>query len=151
MPVVKDTLVRHPYLTDRLRVSVGDLGESRTKQGFRDECDINVIMKRYERDGIVQHLNRYGGDYGNFVYVQDYQTSLNQVLEAREMFDSLPASVRSRFANDAGAFLRFATDEANRDELRRMGLLKAEQPAQAAAEAVEGSPGSADPGDPPAA
>jgi len=56
---------------------------------------------------------------------QDYHASVNAVLEAREMFESLPSSVRRRFGNDPAAFLDFVGDEENRDEMEKMGLLKA--------------------------
>ena len=39
---------------------------SMTKQSFADECDINNIMKRYIKDGVVNHLNTYQGNYGDF-------------------------------------------------------------------------------------
>lgn len=93
-----------------------------TKQAFQAECDINNIMKRYERTGIVDHLNKYGGRFGDFTGAVDFQTAQNIVIDAQKMFMDIPAAIRAKFDNDPGKFLVFATDPKNIDELREMGL-----------------------------
>lgn len=100
---------------------------SRAKQAFKDQCDINAIMRRYERTGIVEHAKRYAGSYGDFTGAADYQEALQRVAEADEAFMSLPASIRKRFNNSPGEYFDFATDPANRDELIEMKLLDAEK------------------------
>ncbi len=107
-----------------------------TKQAFKDECDINNVMRRFEKDGVLEHVNKFQGDYGDFAAVQDYHTSLNEVLDASEAFNSLPAKMRKKFNNDPGEFLEFVTDDRNRDEMREMGLLSA-----SATEPPEDAPG----------
>jgi phage internal scaffolding protein len=94
-------------------------------QSAKDECDINVIMKKYERDGLLEHVNEYEGHYGDFTEVCDYHTALNLVKSADEMFMTLPAYVRKEFDNDAGKFLEFVDDPANLDKMIEMGLAKA--------------------------
>ena len=98
-------------------------GEGRTHQSFKDECDINNIMKRFERDGVLTHAAKVEGKYGDFTGAVDYKTALDQVHKAGEMFMSLPAFIRTRFDNDPGAFLEFASDPDNVDEMIDMGLL----------------------------
>lgn len=98
-------------------------GSGRAQQSFADECDINNVMRRYEKTGILDHVNKYQGDYGDFTHAQDYQTSIEQVRAAQEAFDSLPAAIRNRFGNSPGEFLAFVEDEENEDEMRTMGLL----------------------------
>lgn len=95
---------------------------SMTKQSFADECNINNIMKRYERDGILQHLNKYEGNYGDFTAAVGYHEAMGIVAKADQMFMELPAHIRARFGNDAGAFVAFATDEKNLPALVEMGL-----------------------------
>lgn len=110
---------------DRERVQFATKGESMTHQSHQQECDINHIMAKWQKTGVMEHVNRYQGDYADFTNMpQDYQDSMNQVLEAQDMFQSLPSSVRRRFGNDAGAFVDFVADPDNREELSRMGLLK---------------------------
>lgn len=98
-----------------------------TKQDMKDDCDINVIMKRYEKTGMVDHVSRYQGQYGDFE-AMEFHEAMNFVIEAQDMFMSLPSKIRARFGNDPGAFLEFVNDENNTDELRKMGLLKPQAP-----------------------
>lgn len=98
---------------------------SRTKQSFLAECDINRIMKKYQKGEIVTHVNKFPGGYGDFIAPPDYHEAMNKVIAAQAMFGSLPSSVRSRFANDPGLFLAFVGDPKNTAELISMGLAKA--------------------------
>jgi len=107
----------------RVRKSFPD--ETMAKQSFKDECDINGIMARFEKHGIIEHVNKFQGDYGDFTEVQDYHTSMGQIIAAQEAFDSLPAKIRSRFGNQPAAFIEFVDDEDNEEEMRELGLLPA--------------------------
>jgi phage internal scaffolding protein len=98
---------------------------SLTKQAFKEDCDINHIFKKWKKDGILTHVNKYQGRYDDVSGIQSYQDSLNQIMAAEEAFMSLPASIRSKFKNDPGEFLDFAMDEKNFDEMVKMGLAKA--------------------------
>ena len=120
------------------RVQMKPVGDSRTHQSFAAECDINNIMKKYEKTGLITHVKEYGRRYGDFLGAPDYHTACNQVREAEEMFLTVPASVRAKFGNDPAQFLAFVQDEENRDAMREMGLLD-ERPLQAVEEALEGA------------
>ena len=101
-------------------------GQSRTKQGFAEESEINNIMARYEKTGLLEHVNSFKGDYGDYTNVpQSFDQALNQVKEAQEMFMTLPASIRERYDNDPGRFLTFV-DGATREELQEAGLIAPE-------------------------
>lgn len=128
-PEVLKFYERHP-------VQKQTVGESLTKQSFHDETEINNIMRRYRETGIIEHVKKYQGRYGEFDTVPDYQTALNRLHEAQEMFMSLPADIRKRFQNDPGEFLAFATDPKNADELIEMGL--AERPAPDLVDSITG-------------
>lgn len=110
---------------NRKRVLAGVEGESRTKQSFKEECDINNILKRYQRDGLLSHVNKYQGVYSDLGTVEEYHSSMNQVIAAQAAFDSLPSSIRLRFANDPAKFLAFVDDPRNGKELVEMGLATA--------------------------
>ena len=92
------------------------------QQSFKDECDINTILNKFAITGELPSNVRMP-QYGDFTGISDYQTALNAVLEADEAFMSLPASVRARFDNDAAAFVDFCSDETNRDEAVKLGLV----------------------------
>jgi len=109
------------------RVQFSSDKPSMAKQAFRDQCDINNIMKRYEKTGIVEHAKRFSGNYGDFTGAEDYQDALAKVAAADEAFMSLPASIRKRFNNNPGDYFDFANDPANRNELIDLKLLDAEK------------------------
>lgn len=119
-------MIRKPY-EKRSHPGTKVVGQSMTKQSHKKECDINTIMKKFEREGIVTHARQHAGTYGNFIGAPDYHTALNEIKKADEMFMSLPAQVRKKFDNDAGAFLAFAQDPKNEKELVEMGLAKARE------------------------
>ncbi|WP_445712128.1 MULTISPECIES: hypothetical protein [Pseudomonadati] len=95
---------------------------SRAKQSFKEECDINTIVKRFSVTGQVP-VSPLQPQYGDFSGVFDYQTALNAVIAAQESFSALPATLRNRFANDPAAFVDFCSDESNREEMIRLGLV----------------------------
>ena len=64
---------------------------SMAHQSFKQECDINRIMKNFEKTGLMSHVNVHQGDYGDFTDFESYHDSMNQVLAAQEMFQSIPA------------------------------------------------------------
>lgn len=96
--------------------------KSRTKQSFKDDCDVNNIMKKYNKTGQLPEMIQREPRYGDFSDVTDYQESLNIVLLAQEQFANLPARARDRFRNDPAAFLEFVNDPKNVQEMVEMGL-----------------------------
>ncbi len=98
---------------------------SLAKQSMADECNINNIMAKYQKTGLLDHVNKYSGEYGEAIGHQDYHESMNQVLAAQAAFESLPSGLRSRFQNSPEAFINFVDDPDNIPELIEMGLLEA--------------------------
>ena len=78
------------------------------KQSFRDECNINNIMKQFEKTGLIAHQRLTGGSYDDFIGSPEYHDAMNQILDAQASFEALPAKIRARFGNDPAAFLDFA-------------------------------------------
>lgn len=99
---------------------------SRVKQEFREECDINNIIKHYKLTGQIQHINAQAknGSYEDLPDPIDYQESLNAVAAATSSFATLPAHVRERFSNNPALFLNFMNDANNVDEMVKLGLAK---------------------------
>jgi len=108
-----------PYPRVRKRFT----GESRTKQSFRDETDINVILARYKETGQVTHVNGKTAVYGDFSNAQDLLSSLNSMHQAQDAFDQLPAALRDKFSHSPAALLSFVDDPTNRAEAIELGLL----------------------------
>lgn len=100
-------------------------GSSRTKQEFKEECDINTIMKKYVSRGVLP-VGVGVGTYDDYSDATDYQEALNTLIKAKGQFDSLPSDVRKRFENNPAKFLEFISDSKNLDEAQSMGLLSEE-------------------------
>lgn len=93
-----------------------------TKQEFREECDINTIMKKYTQFGVVPEV-RDPGQFGDYTSVPDLLEAHEIVRRAADDFAGLPSDVRERFANDPVRLLGFVEDSKNRDEAIRLGLV----------------------------
>lgn len=102
-----------------------DGSESVTQQQFKDECDINTIVRRFGLTGELPDDVRMPMS-GDFTDAPDFDTAMQLVVQAKEEFMRLPAELRSRFNNDPGRLIAFIEDDGNRDEARKLGLLKPE-------------------------
>lgn len=110
-----------------LRVQHAFPGDSRAKQEFKDECDINYIMKRCMKNpNLLQDLIRRDGSYGDFSDAPDFMAAQDIIVKGKEQFAKLSAQQRDRFANDPVKFLEFASNAQNADEMAKLGLLKPE-------------------------
>jgi phage internal scaffolding protein len=109
---------------------------SLAKQSFREESDINTIVKRFRISGELPTGVRMP-TYGDFTGVFDFHSAMNAVALANEAFDDMPADIRLRFHNDPQEFVAFCSDEANLDEARKLGLVPAAEVVKAAAVVVE--------------
>lgn len=94
-----------------------------TKQEFKNECDINIIMAQYQYTGEIPNLNAHPGVYQDCTGL-DYMEHMNKIVEANNLFAEMPSKIRNRFNNDPAAFLDFVNDENNIPEMRTLGLLK---------------------------
>jgi len=100
----------------------------RTKQSFRDECDINKLMTRYVKTGRLPDLIRKNPIYGDFSKAVDLQSAYAVVEKAELQFRELSAEVRKRFDNDPVKFMAFVEDPANIREMIDMGLAVEKKP-----------------------
>lgn len=121
------TKPRNVYFPHK-RITSDPVGESRTKQSFKKETDINFILAQSEKGLMVTHVNAHQGDYGNFINATDYHTSLNLINAADRSFMTVPASVRAQFNNDPQQFLEFVQNPDNLDEMISLGLANAPRP-----------------------
>ncbi len=93
--------------------------DGRTKQTFRDETDINKILKRAQVTGTVSHLAKHEGRYGDFSNYDFFANTL-MLTKGREIFDDLPSEVRAEFNQSPAGFFQFVNDPANRDRLNEL-------------------------------
>lgn len=113
------------YDTDNVSRETGlaiDPDDSVVQQQFKDECDINVIVKRFGLTGELPN----GIDMpvsGDFTGVTDFHTALTLVRQAQESFQELPAEIRERFNNEPAKVIAFLDNAQNRDEAIRLGMI----------------------------
>jgi len=123
---MKPIKIRQPYAYDTDAAS-NESGlhcedASLTQQHFADECDINNILERFNVTGLLPQ-NPLSPRYGDFSGIDDYHSALNAVMAAEDEFDTLPAQIRARFDNEPAKLIDFLSDENNRDEAVKLGLV----------------------------
>lgn len=131
---IKRPFVRTPYNYDRNMESyMSGLrceDPSLAQQNAKEDADINTLVRKFGITGQMPMLDKLPmeGDYEN---VGDFKTAMDAIIQAQETFMQLPADLRYRFHNDPQEFLEFTTNEANREEIKKLGLLKPEKEAMA--------------------
>ena len=118
--------LRTPYNYDRDAAS-NESGlaceePSLTQQHFKDETDINNILRQFNITGLLPEAP-LSPRYGDFTGIVDYHTALNAVIAAEDDFMALPAHLRARFQNDPENLINFLNDESNKDEAIQLGLI----------------------------
>lgn len=103
--------------------STETVGPSLTKQEFKEEADINTLVKRFGLGWEIPAGLRKP-QYGDFTGVTDYHSACLAIAQANESFDNLPAEVRREFRNEPARFVEFCQDEKNREQLDKWGLVE---------------------------
>lgn len=94
-----------------------EYGEGRTKQAFKDECDIVKILSRAQKAGTLSHLEKYEPVYGDFADFDFMEANL-KLTQGREVFDQLPSELRAEFKNSPAKFFEYVNNPKNADKLR---------------------------------
>ncbi len=115
-------LERIDYRDDRPRVVI-ECGKIGAKQSFKDECDVNSILARYAKTGLLTPVVSRPGIFVDVSEVGDYRTAIENVRSAEALFMEIPSGIRAEFDNDPAKFLDFCTDPASEDRMRELGLL----------------------------
>lgn len=98
----------------------------RTQQEFKDECDINLIMKDALRTGTIRSRSDMAR-YGDFSAGIDYREAQDVLIAAQSQFASLPSELRDRFKNDPAKFLDWIHDsKTDLEEVQKYGMLSEE-------------------------
>ena len=95
--------------------------DSLTQQQFKDEADINTIVDRFMKSGVLPNAVNMP-QYVDYEGVFDFQSAMNVVRQADENFMRLDAPVRARFNNSPQEFLEFFANPENTQEAIRLGL-----------------------------
>lgn len=128
-------------MRERKRV-VLECGPTRTKQSFREQVNVNSIIARHRKSGMLDHVNGKQPFYGDVSNIRSYQEALNVVNTASELFNGMSASIRRRFDNDPLRMIEFLQDPRNLQEAQELGMVaKAPaKPVEASTPSSEGQP-----------
>ncbi len=99
-------------------------GPGLTQQQFKDECDINWIIKHYNGQTPPPPV------YGDVSMFDGLQSAIDMVDNAQEAFMNLPSKVRDDFGHSPVAFFEFARNPANYQYLVDNGLAVAKKSAE---------------------
>lgn len=97
---------------------------SLTNQADMDASDINKIMARYEKTGVL--VDPIGIErkpmYADFTEIKDYHSMLSSIRNVERAFNLLPVYVRNRFQNDPQKLIDFLENSKNDKEAVELGL-----------------------------
>jgi phage internal scaffolding protein len=112
------------------------LDSSLTQQQFKEESDINTIVDRFMKSGVMPDPVRMP-QYVDFEGVFDFQSAMNAVRAADDNFMRMDAKVRARFNNSPQEFLEFFANPENTQEAIRLGLAIPQPAAETKVSAAE--------------
>ena len=96
---------------------------SKTQQQYKEQCDVNNILAKYQKTGQVTHIAKTKGNYIDLTGVQSYQESMNTIIKAQNAFMQLPATVRKELGNDPQQLITLLSDEKQKEKAEKLGLL----------------------------
>ncbi|UOF78312.1 scaffold protein [Microviridae sp.] len=114
--------------TGRVKVQTINSEPTRTDQTQKEQCDIKIIMKKYNNkiQNVPDPIRGVQGDFSQIPSYQDMQNILNQ---AANTFAALPSKIRKQFDNDPAEMIKFLDDPTNNEEAIKLGLkIKPPQP-----------------------
>lgn len=111
-----------------------------TQQHHKKDCDVNNIIKKYDKTGLITHVNHMKAQFGDFSEVMDYQEAQNVLIGVQEHFMQLPSYVRKQFDNDPETFMNFVSNPDNADEMIKYGLATKITPAEGVEPATASAP-----------
>lgn len=100
---------------------------SMTKQEFTDDANLNITMARFGiTDGALPPVAHDPRLFGDFTSAVDLHTALDRIRAAWDMFDTLPAALRTRFENDPVKLYDWVNDPTNTQEALDLKILSQE-------------------------
>ncbi|QXP08653.1 MAG: internal scaffolding protein [Arizlama microvirus] len=94
-----------------------------TEQAHKDVCNVNKIIKKYDKTGLISHVSKVNAQYGD-VSGMEFRQAVEMIMKVNTEFAAMPSEVRSRFKNDPANLLNFMSNPLNRDEAIKIGLIK---------------------------
>jgi len=110
------------YDSGRIRVRTLNSQPSKTDQSYKEDCDANNIIRKFNRTGMVTHVSKVQGKFADVSDVPDLLQGMERINEAKEAFMEVPAKIRAKFDNDVSKFYEYVSNPENHEEMVKMGL-----------------------------
>jgi len=108
------------------RVYAPECKEQGADQSFAREADINTIMARYQKTGMIVNVNRRTPFWGDVSMAPTDLIEAQGVLDSsKKAFEQLPSMLRAMFNNSPVELLSWLDNPANREEAIKFGLIEA--------------------------
>lgn len=120
----------------RERPKVGG-GESKVRQSFKDEVDINRVLQRYASTGLAP-VPRGQPMFADVSAMVDLKSALDLVSDMQAKVRQLPVEARTLFNENPEDFERILNEGPIEANLRKLGFLPPEAAESVDREAVDG-------------
>lgn len=117
---VKLPIVRSQF-SPRTKVQLVCTEPGLTQQHFKEEVDVNNILKKYLQTGQLP-IGKKQAEFG-YATSQSFTESMFIVASAKEEFAKLPSEVRTHFNNDPAQYLDAALDPSKRSLFEKFGIV----------------------------
>lgn len=124
-----DRITKSPYVMDKRFGDVEFNDPSLAQQHFAEEVDINNIMSRLMKTGLLADslgISNRQAIFGDFSSGESFTEHMIRVTKVTQAFSELPAELRGRFNNDPAMCIDFMSGPANLEECVKLGLLPKE-------------------------
>lgn len=98
-------------------------GKRMTVQSDKNQANINSIVRRIEKGGMLHNLNSGTPFYGDVSEYAGLQDAIIKVQNANEMFMDMSPEIRKRFNNNPVELVDFLRDEKNTQEAIDLGMV----------------------------
>ena len=99
---------------------------SRTKQSFKKKSNINNIIAKYNRTGILATTPGVTPTrapvFGDFTNAGTYMDQMIKITKFNEEFMALPSTLRNKFQNNPALLIDFLANPDNAVEAMELGL-----------------------------
>ncbi len=111
----------------KLKVGLKTKNDNLVEQHHKDDVDINKIIPRYDKSGVLQEMMEFEGQYADLTGI-NYQDMVDTVANANSAFETLPSELRAMFDHDPAKMLSFMDDESNNEKMYELGLKSRPKP-----------------------
>lgn len=119
---IERIVTRRPNGT--VRVQTKNVMPSRTQKQYKDEVNVNNIIKKYRQTGSITHVrNAQNGVYADLTNLPDLMEAQAVIIAAEAAFAEVPAKIRQRFQHDPRQMIDFLSDPNNQEEAIKLGLM----------------------------